>query len=101
MEISVLVAVCIGVVLGFMIRGVLGDNSAEVAELRVEADRLRKEAAAPTGPWTVRWYGSEPDRGDSVFCNGERIAYLGDQHHDDVSRLVYEHNVAVRERSVA
>jgi hypothetical protein len=101
MEVSVLIAVAIGVMLGFMIRAFLGDNSAEVAELRVEADRLRKEAAAPTGPWTMRWHGSEPDRGDSVFCKGERIAYLGDQHHDDVTRLVYAHNVAVRNRSAA
>jgi hypothetical protein len=54
----------------------------------------------PAGPWVQRWNGSPPEKGDSVFCYGERIAYLGDQYHDAVSRLVYQHNVAVGEAAV-
>jgi hypothetical protein len=52
----------------------------------------------PGGPWQLRWYGSGDDRGDHIFCEGERIAYLGDQHHDAASRIVYDHNVGIGRR---
>jgi hypothetical protein len=84
----------------FIAGGSLQDFKPWAGELYQKLYRAADETGAepmvmPSGPWEQRWHGSGTDRGDHIFQNGERIAYLGDQHHDAVTRLVYEHNCAV------
>jgi hypothetical protein len=53
------------------------------------------EEVAPAGPWRVVRYGSPPDKGDMIFDEHGCIAHFGDQHHEAVGRIVYEHNVSL------
>lgn len=46
-------------------------------------------ASVPSSPFVHRWYGSPPNRGDYIYIDGKEVAYLGDQHHVQVSNLVY------------
>ena len=69
-------------------------NNQQVPVYPIEDEDLRY--------WRVWWHGSGPQRGDHIMLASrfdlgyERdIAYLGDQHHEAVSALVYLHNTAV------
>lgn len=73
----------------------LSDATSVDKQVLIALRELRRLIIQPAGPWEHRCYGSGEDRGDHIFCNGDRLAYLGDQHHDAVARLVYEHNCAI------
>lgn len=55
-----------------------------------------RETVMPCGPFRHVWNGSAPQRGDHVWLGTERVAYLGDQYHDEVTKLVHAMNVAVQ-----
>lgn len=64
--------------------------------------KAQPAAEVVTERWGVWWHGSGPERGDHVMVMtpsgagyARELAYLGDQHHDQVGQLVREHNEAI------
>jgi hypothetical protein len=72
-----------------------------IPEGEVDTYRYGEEKELPR-KWTNRWYGSPPNRGDTILevgkhgmGYGKEIAYVGDQCHDAVAKIISAHNAAI------